>query len=110
MRTLFAQITCESFQILNQSVNAFELTENLCRSSGLIKEFRKDGTPEGVTRMENVEELLNGIKDFVEGQQELANAKAALSDFLEDVALATDLDKKEDSNVDNVALMTIHLA
>ena len=100
----------ESFQILNQSVNAFELTENLCRSSGLIKEFRKDGTPEGVTRMENVEELLNGIKDFVEGQQELANATAALSDFLEDVALATDLDKKEDSNVDNVALMTIHLA
>ena len=100
----------ESFQVLNQSVNAFELTENLCRSSGLIKEFRKDGTPEGVTRMENVEELLNGIKDFVEGQQELANATAALSDFLEDVALATDLDKKEDSNVDNVALMTIHLA
>lgn len=100
----------ESFQVMNQSVNAFELTENLCRSSGLIKEFRKDGTPEGVTRMENVEELLNGIKDFVEGQQELANATAALSDFLEDVALATDLDKKEDSNVDNVALMTIHLA
>ena len=100
----------ESFQVLNQSVNAFELTENLCRSSGLIKEFRKDGTPEGVTRMENVEELLNGIKDFVEGQQELANGTAALSDFLEDVALATDLDKKEDSNVDNVALMTIHLA
>ena len=100
----------ESFRVMNQSVNAFKLTENLCRSSGLIKEFRKDGTPEGVTRMENVEELLNGIKDFVEGQQELANATAALSDFLEDVALATDLDKKEDSNVDNVALMTIHLA
>lgn len=60
--------------------------------------------------MENVEELLNGIKDFVKGQQELAEAKGALAEFLEDVALATDLDNEENSDSDKVALMTIHLA
>ena len=55
----------ESFKVMNHGANAFELAEHVCRVSGLIIEFKKDGTPEGVTRMENVEELLNGIKDFV---------------------------------------------
>lgn len=59
--------------------------------------------------MENVEELLNGIKDFVEGQREIDGATGALSEFLEDVALATDLDK-DTGDDDRVALMTIHLA
>ena len=59
--------------------------------------------------MENIEELLNGIKDFVEGQKELADAKGDIGEFLEDVALATDLDK-DTGDDDRVALMTIHLA
>lgn len=99
----------ESFQVMNQKANAFELAEHVVKVTGLIKEFNKDGTPEGIARMENVEELLNGIKDFVEGQKELADATDSLTEFLEDVALATDLDQKDD-NVDRVALMTIHLA
>ena len=77
---------------------------------GLIKEFKKDGTPEGVTRMENIEELLNGIKDFVEGQRELADSTGALVEFLEDVALATDIDREQTGDDNKVALMTIHLA
>jgi len=100
----------ESFQVMNTTVNAFELAEHVCRVSGLIKEFKKDGTPEGVTRMENVEELLNGIKDFVEGQRELADSTGSLTEFLEDVALATDLDNEQSNNQNKVALMTIHLA
>jgi len=100
----------ESFQVMNQSANAFDLAEHVCRVSGLIKEFKKDGTPEGVTRMENVEELLNGIKDFVEGQRELADSNGALTEFLEDVALATDLDNEQSGDDQKVALMTIHLA
>jgi len=99
----------ESFQVMNQNTNAFELSEHVVKVSGLIREFNKDGTPEGVTRMENIEELLNGIKDFVEGQKELADATASLAEFLEDVALATDLDADK-GNPDHVALMTIHLA
>ena len=102
-------VMLESFQVLNQTVNAFELAEHVTKVSGLIKEFGKDGTPEGVTRMENIEELLNGIKDFVEEQKELVDSTGSLAEFLEDVALATDLDAdKGDAN--HVALMTIHLA
>lgn len=99
----------ESYQVMNQTANAFDLSEHIVKSSGLIKEFNKDGTPEGITRLENVEELLNGIKDFVEGQIELADASDSLAEFLEDVALASDLDSDK-GDEDHVALMTIHLA
>ena len=99
----------ESFQVMNQSANAFELAEHVTKVSGLISEFNKDGTPEGVTRMDNIQELLNGIKDFVEGQRELADVSDSLAEFLEDVSLATDLDN-EKGNDNHVALMTIHLA
>ena len=99
----------ESYQIMNQTANAFDLAEHITKTSGLIREFGKDRTPEGVTRIENVEELLNGIKDFVEGQIEIADSTGNLAEFLEDVALATDLDgDKGDPN--HVALMSIHMA
>ncbi|MFD2824582.1 ATP-dependent helicase [Lacinutrix iliipiscaria] len=99
----------ESFQVMNQTATVFELAEHVVKVSGLIREFNKDGTPEGVARMENLEELLNGMKDFVEGQKELADTTGSLAEFLEDVALATDLDADK-GNSDHVALMTIHLA
>ncbi|MBQ4915378.1 UvrD-helicase domain-containing protein [Maribacter sp. MMG018] len=99
----------KSFQIMNQTSDAFTLAEQVSKKTGLLLEFKKDGTPEGIARMENIEELLNGIKDFVEGQKEVADATGGLSEFLEDVALATDLDK-DTGDDDRVALMTIHLA
>lgn len=100
----------ESFKVMSQTANAFDLAEHVCKVSGLIQEFKKDGTPEAISRMENIEELLNGIKDFVEGQQELADSTGSIAEFLEDVALATDLDNEEGEDSDKVALMTIHLA
>ena len=99
----------KSFQIMNTSADAFTLAEHVARKTGVLLEFKKDGTPEGIARMENIEELLNGIKDFVEGQKELADATGNISEFLEDVALATDLDN-DTGDDDRVALMTIHLA
>ncbi len=99
----------KSFQIMNESADAFELSEHVAKKTGLLLEFKKDGTPEGIGKMENIEELLNGIKDFVEGQKEIADAKGDIGEFLEDVALATDLDK-DTGDDDRVALMTIHLA
>jgi len=99
----------KSFQIMNKSADAFTLAEHVAKKTGILLEFKKDGTPEGIARMENIEELLNGIKDFVEGQKELADAKGDITEFLEDVALATDLDK-DTGDDDRVALMTIHLA
>lgn len=98
-----------SFQIMNEGANAFELTSHITKKTGLVQELKKDGTPEGIARIENIEELLNGIKDFVEGQVEVADATGALAEFLEDVALATDLDNDKGDD-DRVALMTIHLA
>lgn len=99
----------KSFQIINENQDAFYLTEHVTKKTGLVQELKKDGTPEGITRIENIEELLNGIKDFTEGQKEIDGARGALAEFLEDVALATDLDK-DTGDDDRVALMTIHLA
>lgn len=99
----------ESFQVMNKTANAFELAEHVTKTSGIIRAYNKESTPEDITRLENIEELLNGIKDFVEGQKELADATGSIAEFLEDVALATDLDNDKGDD-DRVALMTIHLA
>ena len=100
----------EALQIENEKLNAFEIADLVTKKAGLVTELKKDGTPEGVARIENIEELLNGIRDFTEGQKELVDSKGDLIEFLEDVALATDFDKENESDVDRVALMTIHLA
>lgn len=99
----------KSFQVLNETYDAFYIAEHVTKKTGLIQELKKDATPEGIARIENIEELLNGIRDFIEGQKEIDGARGALSEFLEDVALATDLDK-DTGDDDRVALMTIHLA
>lgn len=99
----------KSFQVINENQDAFYLAEHVTKKTGLVQELKKDATPEGIARIENIEELLNGIKDFTEGQREVDGARGALSEFLEDVALATDLDK-DTGDDDRVALMTIHLA
>ena len=99
----------KSFRIMSQTSDAFALAEHVAKKTGILLEFKKDGTPEGIGRMENIEELLNGIKDFVEGQKEIDEATGGIEEFLEDVALATDLDK-DTGDDDRVALMTIHLA
>ena len=99
----------ESFQVINENQDAFFLAEHVAKKTGLVQELKKDATPEGIAKIENIEELLNGIKDFIEGQREIDGARGALSEFMQDVALATDLDK-DTGDDDRVALMTIHLA
>jgi DNA helicase-2/ATP-dependent DNA helicase PcrA len=99
----------QSFQAINENQDAFYLTDHVAKKTGLVQELKKDATPEGMAKIQNIEELLNGIKDFTEGQKEVDGARGALSEFMEDVALATDLDK-DTSDEDRVALMTIHLA
>ncbi len=99
----------QSFQVINENQDAFYIAEHVSKKTGIIQELKKDATPEGIARLEIIEELLNGIKDFTEGQREIDGARGALSEFMEDVALATDLDK-DTGDDDRVALMTIHLA
>jgi DNA helicase-2/ATP-dependent DNA helicase PcrA len=99
----------KSFQVINENQDAFYLADHVTKKTGLVQELKKDGTPEGIARIENIEVLMGGIKDFIEGQKEVDGARGALSEFLEDVALATDLDN-DTGDDDRVALMTIHLA
>lgn len=97
-----------SFQIESQSKNAFEMADLVLKKTRLIRDLESEGTPEAVSRVENVQELMNGIKDFIEEQKE-KEEDASLAFFLEDVALATDFDQEKD-DVPRVSLMTIHLA
>jgi len=99
----------QHFQIEAKSKNAFEVAEFVVKQTRLIKDLEKDGTPEAVSRVENVQELLNGIKDFIEVQKE-KEEDDSLAFFLEDVALATDFDSDKKDDTPRVSLMTIHLA
>jgi len=100
--------TCEKLGTI--SSGAFDTVAHVAKSVGLIKVLGEDKTPEGVTRYENVQELLNGIKDFSEQQKELAEGDPSLSNFLSDVALLTDRDNEVDDGQPKVSMMTIHLA
>jgi len=99
----------KSFQIEAQTKNAFEVAEHVIKKTLVIKDLEKDATPEAVSKIENVQELLNGIKDFIVEQKD-KKEDASLAFFLEDVALASDLDKDKKQDTDAVSLMTIHLA
>ncbi len=99
----------KGFQVMNEQADAFSLAEHIVKKTGILKEYQQSGVPEDITRVENIEELLNGIKDFVQGQRELAEATGSLTEFLEDVSLATDLDNDKNTR-DSISLMTIHLA
>ncbi|MBR3280962.1 MAG: DNA helicase PcrA [Clostridia bacterium] len=81
-----------------------ELTQNILKESGYMKALEDEDTDEARSRIENLGEFLNVVIDF-----ENENADNTLSDFLENLALVTDLDQVEE-NVDNVLLMTLHTA
>ena len=96
-------------KIENQKLNAFDLTKELINKVRIVDELKKDDSPEGISRLENVQELLNGIRDFIEDQKELVDSNDNLSEFLSTVALSTDFDTK-DLDEDKVSLMTLHLS
>ncbi len=99
----------KSFQIEAQTKNAFDVADYVIKKTQVLKDIERDNTPEAVSKVENVQELLNGIKDFIEEQKD-KDEDASLAFFLEDVALATDLDTNKKQGADAVSLMTIHLA
>ena len=107
-------VMIKSFQSLQAKMNAFELAKHITNTIGLIKVLKEDDTPEGVSRVENVEELLNAIMEFSDRQVDETTGETARVDlvqFMEDVALLTDSEmKKDDGDNDYVSLMTIHSA
>jgi len=108
-----------SFSAQVKKKNAFDLAKLIAGSSGILKELYEDKTPEGISRYENIEELLNAIKEYSEREtplipgQEL-NAEEqeikTLDMFLQEIALITDADTKDDDDRDKVSMMTIHAA
>ncbi len=100
----------KSFQVESKHKNAFEITDFIIKKAKIVNDLNKDETPEAVSRVENIQELLNGIKDFVEEQNDKEEPNTTLAYFLEDVALATDFDKEKNDDVPRVSLMTIHLS
>lgn len=98
--------TIKSFQVQLETLDAYVLAESIAKSSGILKDLYDDKSPEGVSRHENIQALLAGIKEFSSTVAE--GETAFLSDFLVDVALLTDADQEKDEDKDKITLMTIH--
>lgn len=99
----------KAFQAMLKTENVYTVAMEVAKRSGLIKFLKDDQTPEGISRVENVQELMNSMQGFIEEQQQLEDGDASLSGFLENIALSTDQDNKDDGG-DKVSLMTIHLS
>jgi DNA helicase-2/ATP-dependent DNA helicase PcrA len=100
----------KSFQIANENLNALEILNEVLKRVGVVNLLKNEGTPESISRIENIEELINAVQDFIDGQKELVDSNGSLNEFLEDVALISDLDKDIEKSEPKVSLMTIHLA
>lgn len=99
----------KSFQVMLKTHDVYEVSMHVAKATKLIGTLKEDDTPEGVSRLENVQELLNSIQGYVEEQKQLDEGDPSLSGFLENVALSTDADSEEDDG-NKISLMTVHLA
>ena len=106
--THFRQLI-EGFTEIAKEENAYETTYRIAKASGIIEDLSSDDTPEGVSRRENIQELLNAVKDFCETAYKEAR-EDKLPSFLEGVALLTDQDSEKPEDNNKVTLMTIHSA
>jgi DNA helicase-2/ATP-dependent DNA helicase PcrA len=127
----------KSYSLLLPYKDAFELANQIAVNSGVVKELYNDKTPEGVNRYENIQELLNGIKDFVEQQrtpqenelndiikstlqkdetnlfaEQSDQTLKTLDEFMQEITLLTNVDKEDEKNgdTDKVSMMTVHAA
>lgn len=96
----------KSFMAMTETHNAFDIATHVAKQTTLLKTLYEDKTVEGISRYENVTELLNGIQEFTEDDE--SEKEKNLSNFLEEVALYTDDQKDKDPDRDCVSLMTIH--
>ncbi len=89
---------------------AEEMAAFVVNQSGIRRELAEDTSVEGMSRKENMDELLKGIAEFCQIRQEEDNERVSLSDFLSEVSLFTDMDNDKEENADRVTLMTVHAA
>lgn len=96
-----------SFSNFSNNNDAYTSASHIASNSGLLKELWDDRSVEGISRFENVQELLNSIKEFIDNED---NEDKRLENFLQEISLMTDQDKDEDKEEEFISLMTIHMA
>ncbi len=106
-----------SFSVHVQNRGAFDAARIIATSSGILKDLKEDESPEGISRIENIEELLNAIREFmdappgfIEVENQVEKPFKTLDDFMQEVALLTDADDKDKQERNHVSLMTVHAA
>lgn len=102
-------VMMKAFQVMMKTDDAYSVAMEVAKRSGLIKNLKEDQTPEGISRLENVQELLNSMQGFIDEQMQLEDGDPSLANFLGNIALSTDQDNN-DQDGEKVSLMTIHLS
>lgn len=100
----------QDFKSKNTNKDAYDAAFYVASTSGIIKELNEDRTHESISRYENIQEMLNGIKEFSLNYIEEYGKKPLLADYLENIALLTDTDNEKPEDRDKVSLMTAHMA
>lgn len=98
-------IIIKSFKLIIETKDAFEAASHIAKVSGILKELYDDKTVEGLARYENLQALLNAVKEYVDSEE---NEDKSLGAFLQEIALVTDARDDKDADDDKVTMMTIH--
>ena len=92
------------------TIDAYEFATDMLRDTGVIREAKADTTQEGKDRLENLEEMLAGIHEFVDQRLREDNTFVPMTEFLSEVSLLTDQDEKQEDNQPRITLLTVHAA
>lgn len=108
----FVELITSFIELGAQNDNAEEVARYIIKKTGLLSQYLHDKTPENISKIQNIEELLSGIHEFVEEKIEEGEdgEKIAMAEFLSNISLQTDQDNETDNDDDKVTLMTIHAA
>ncbi len=114
-------VMIRSFSVQIKTRNAYDLARTIATTTGVLKDLYEDQSPEGVSRFENVEELLNAIREFCDSPRPALSPEEpaaeeslppfrTLDEFMQEVSLITDADENDKSDRNHISLMTIHAA
>lgn len=105
----FAQMI-QRFAQRAETQDAYSFAEDVLRESGLMRDAKADTTPEGITRLENIQEMLSGIHEFIDNREKQGIDFTPIADFLAEVSLLTDQDEQQNDEQPRVTLLTVHAA
>ncbi|MDR3060785.1 MAG: ATP-binding domain-containing protein, partial [Dysgonamonadaceae bacterium] len=100
----------KSFIESNTTMDAYQMGELVIRQTGMVGELYQEKTPEGLSRIQNMEELVNSLHEFVTTRREEGIEGIKMGDFLAEISLMTDQDTDQEGGNDRIILMTVHSA